>query len=122
MGTSQYTRVLLKAVETTFLFEYYKNNGIYLTSGGFAYHQLKSEFTNNDFYQWFPPYDTRKEKEVETEFKTYKGGLVYVNPKIQNQLQRNIHIKDATSMYPDKMRNRKMAYGKPRTIYKNFYS
>ena len=116
----QDTRVLLKAVETTFLFDYYKNNGIYLTSGGFAYHQLKSEFTNNDFYEWFPPYDTRKEKEVETEFKTYKGGLVYVNPKIQNQLQKNIHIKDATSMYPDKMRNRKMAYGKPRTIYKNF--
>ena len=45
---------------------------------------------------------------------------MYVNPKIQNQLQKNIHIKDATSMYPDKMRNRKMAYGKPRTIYKNF--
>lgn len=116
----QDTRVLLKAVETTFLFDYLKNNGVYLTSGGFAYHKLKSEFTNNDFYEWFPPYDTRSEKDVETEFKTYKGGLVYVNPAIRNILQKDVDIYDATSMYPDKMRNRKMAYGTPDTVYKNF--
>lgn len=116
----QDTRVLLKAVETTFLFDYFKNNGVYLTSGGFAYHKLKSEFTNNDFYEWFPPYDTREEKKVSEEFATYKGGLVYVNPDIKNILQKNVDIYDATSMYPDKMRNRKMAYGTPETRYKNF--
>lgn len=117
----QDTRVLLKAVEQTFLYDYLKNNGVYLTSGGFAYHQLKSEFTNNDFYEWFPPYDTRSEKEVTQEFATYKGGLVYVNPAIRNILQHDVDIYDATSMYPDKMRNRKMAYGTPKTMYKNFF-
>lgn len=115
----QDTRVLLKAVESTFLFEYLKNNGVFLTSGGFAYYKLKSKFKKHDFYTYFPPYETRSEEQVELEFSTYKGGLVYLNHDERNKLQKNVRIYDATSMYPDKMRNRKMAYGKPNIKYQN---
>ena len=115
----QDTRVLLKAVESTFLFNYLKNNGVYLTSGGFAYHKLKSKFKKHNFYDYFPKYDTRSEKQVELEFETYKGGLVYLNEFYKNKRLKNIDIYDGTSMYPDKMRNRKMAYGQPEIKYKN---
>lgn len=118
--SKQDTRVLLKAVETTFLFDYLKNNGVFLTSGGFAYHKLKCEFRNHDFYDYFPPYETRDEKQVQLEFMTYKGGLVYLNKDQRNKKLKWVDIYDATSMYPDKMRNRKMAYGKPKVQYNNF--
>lgn len=115
------TIVLLKAVENSFLYEYLKPQGVFPTSGGLAYYKLKSEFKNHDFYEYFPPYSTRKsENDVKLEYRTYKGGLVYVNPKIKNKLQKDIDIYDATSMYPDKMRNRKMAYGQPTYKYMNW--
>lgn len=48
----------------------------------------------------------------------YNGGYVYVNPKYAGVHLTNIDgiSMDENSMYPDKMKNRKMPYGPPLSV------
>lgn len=45
--------------------------------------------------------------------KSYKGGFVYVNPKYQNKVLRNVTVYDVNSLYPYVMHDCELPFGNP---------
>lgn len=101
-----------------------------LEKGGFT----KMTGSGDAFYQWKQTLQSNKARErgikpehayrdlfpivsiEEDDFirKAYKGGWTYVNPKYAEKIiTEPVEVWDINSMYPDKMRNKYLPYGKP---------
>lgn len=66
--------------------------------------------------KWFPELSDFYEQFTRS---SYKGGFVYVNPRYQNKLLRDVTVYDVNSLYPYVMHDCVLPYGKP-TMRKPF--
>lgn len=81
-----------------------------MTAGSNALAFYKRNTTKKMFEYWFPELE-----DCEDEFirESYKGGWVYVNPKFKNRDVGKGIVLDVNSLFPSRMKNELMPYGKP---------
>lgn len=73
--------------------------------------------TYQDFgYYWrsFPKLSSETDEAMRP---AYRGGFTWLNPRYQGVTLKNVDVYDVNSMYPDKLRNYSLPYGKPFTVY-----
>ena len=82
-----------------------------MTIASDSYYYFKSLYNKKKFEYLFPTIDEDVHNYLK---KSYKGGFVWVNPNFQGKIWKNVISFDVNSLYPDRMRNCLLPYGKPK--------
>lgn len=100
------TLIVAKALK-----EHFEEKMTKMTIASDAYGYFKSLYSTKKFNYIFPEIS----KEIHNFCsKSYKGGFVWLNPKYKEKILENVISFDVNSLYPDRMRNCLLPYGKPK--------
>ena len=103
----------------TYAIEYFHSQGLdRMTIGSCALHEYKSLIGNNEFKRLFPTLRALCHEDIR---QSYRGGYVYVNPKIAEKNLKRGFVLDKNSMFPWVMKEKLLPWGTP-IFYRGEYT